>query len=186
MTDTASQTGTELLTVTVGTDDITSMKAQWSNDKLSVLATNTEGAAGGPVHVDYGSGSYDMANVGENRWELINQDVTEHGYIDSVRIWSDGGADVTRPVEEVVATCDVDVNGTYIEVENFTGSVSQGTATFNLIADASVNGGYYLFSNGGVAGSTPSNEIKEYLVNFSQAGTYYVWMRGNQTRTPIN
>ena len=79
-------------------------------------------------------------------------------------------------------TCDVDPNGTYIEAENFTGTISQGSATF---VEESSTGGYngtgYLRSNGGGTDSSPVHEGKQYVLNWPTTGTYNVWIRGYAT-----
>lgn len=84
-----------------------------------------------------------------------------------------------------VATCIIDENGTYIEAEHFSGSYdmpgSPGNADnrFSIVSESTANGGIVLQSGlSGVAGTTPRNEVKEYVVSFPTAGTYRIWMRG--------
>ncbi len=79
-------------------------------------------------------------------------------------------------------SCDVDPEGTYIDAENYTGTIEQGTGTFE---EDDYLSGYigsgYLRSDGGSSGalSCPSvDEGKKYEVNFPEAGTYTVWIRG--------
>ena len=67
--------------------------------------------------------------------------------------------------------CQVDPSGTYIEAENFTGTIVQGTATF-LVESATpgFNGSGYLRSNGGGASGSPIHEGKIYNIDFTGAG----------------
>ena len=75
--------------------------------------------------------------------------------------------------------CIVDPSGTYVEAENFTGTIVQGTAFFTVeSATAGYSGTGYLRSNGGGTDANPVHEGKQYLLHFSTAGTYNVWMRG--------
>ncbi len=77
-------------------------------------------------------------------------------------------------------TCDVDPSGTYIEAENFTGTITQGSAAFSVeTSQNGYSGSGYLLSNGGGTGSCPPvHEGREYKVNFQTPGKYTVWMRG--------
>ncbi len=75
--------------------------------------------------------------------------------------------------------CDVDMNGTYIEAENFSGTISQGSATYS-VENSRVGhlGSGYLKSNGpGNLNCPPTEEGKEYDINFTDAGIYNVWIR---------
>lgn len=75
--------------------------------------------------------------------------------------------------------CDIDAAGTYIEAENFTGTIVQGTATFvEETSVAGYNGAGYLRSNGGNTSNPPTQEGKQYLVTFTTPGVYNVWIRG--------
>ncbi len=78
------------------------------------------------------------------------------------------------------AVCQVDPTGTYIEAENFTGTIVQGTAFFTEeTAQGGHNGSGYLLSNGGGAGATPVHEGKIYNIEFpAPGGGYNVRMRG--------
>ena len=78
---------------------------------------------------------------------------------------------------------DIDPSGTYIDAENFSGTINQGTGTFILeTSQFGYIGNGYLRSSGGESSSCPpSEEGKEYEVNFTSAGTYKVWMRGYAT-----
>ncbi|RJQ49694.1 MAG: alkaline phosphatase [Nitrospiraceae bacterium] len=81
-------------------------------------------------------------------------------------------------------SCNIDPGGTYIDAENFTGTISQGTASFVFESStAGYLGTGYLRSNGAASsGSCPAaEEGKEYLVNFPSAGTYKIWIRGYAT-----
>ncbi len=77
-------------------------------------------------------------------------------------------------------SCEVDQNGTYIDAENYTGTISQGTSTF---IDENNQPGYlgagYLKSIGeGFQGACPPvSEGKEYRINFTAPGQYNVWIR---------
>ena len=74
--------------------------------------------------------------------------------------------------------CQVDPSGTYIEAENFTGTIVQG-ATFAVESTTpGFNGSGYLRSTGGSTTSPPVHEGKIYNIEFTAAGTYNVWMRG--------
>lgn len=75
--------------------------------------------------------------------------------------------------------CVVDSTGTYIEAENFTGTIVQGTATFTVESStAGYNGSGYLRSNGGGTDASPVHEGKQYQMVFDTAGVYNVWIRG--------
>ncbi|WP_321493168.1 PilC/PilY family type IV pilus protein [uncultured Desulfobacter sp.] len=82
------------------------------------------------------------------------------------------------------ASCNIDPNGTYIEAEDYSGSQDlAGSPTVNTrfqeITMTGAKGGKVLKAgSSGYAANTPGNEVKEYEVYFSQAGTYYMWMRG--------
>ena len=74
--------------------------------------------------------------------------------------------------------CQVDPSGTYIEAENFTGTIVQG-ATFAVESTTpGFNGSGYLRSTGGSTSSPPVHEGKIYNIEFTTSGTYNVWMRG--------
>ena len=76
------------------------------------------------------------------------------------------------------SVCQVDPGGTYIEAENFTGTILQG-ATFAVESTTpGFNGSGYLRSTGGSTTSPPVHEGKIYNINFATPGTYNVWMRG--------
>lgn len=93
-----------------------------------------------------------------------------------------GLSNVASETTTAPPVCDIDVNGTYIEAENFVSTISQGTATFiEQTTVGGYNGDGYLFSNGGNTNNPPTEEGKEYYVNFPETGTYYIWMRGYAT-----
>ncbi len=76
----------------------------------------------------------------------------------------------------------VNPNGTYVQAENFTGTIVQGTGT--LVAEtttAGFSGTSYLRSTSGGGDPAPIHEGKQYKLNFPAAGTYNVWMRGYAT-----
>jgi hypothetical protein len=82
--------------------------------------------------------------------------------------------------------CDVDPNGTYIEAENYTGSISQGAAAFvEETSQAGYLGSGYLRSNGMAdSQSCPAtDEGKQYEVDFQTTGTYNIWIKGYATST---
>ncbi len=90
----------------------------------------------------------------------------------------------TLAAEKAEAICSIDPNGTYIEAEHFSGSYNLASPVRNrnrfvIVNNGAANGGRALRSgNGGYAADTPGNEVKEYTVNFTETGTYYIWMRG--------
>ena len=87
--------------------------------------------------------------------------------------------DTTIVAPPAPPVCQVDPSGTYIEAENFTGTIVQGTATFSVeTTTPGFNGSGYLRSNGGGTGGSPANEGKIYNIEFTTSGTYNVWMRG--------
>ncbi len=78
------------------------------------------------------------------------------------------------------SACNVDPEGTYIEAEKYSDTISQGSSDF---VEENVEIGYlgtgYLRSNGaGSSSCPPADEGKEYRVNFTSTGTYKVWIRG--------
>ncbi|RJQ47980.1 MAG: hypothetical protein C4538_04500, partial [Nitrospiraceae bacterium] len=84
-------------------------------------------------------------------------------------------------VRETGGSCEINPAGTYIEAENYTGTITQGTGTF--VKETSIAGYFgasYLRSNGGGAGTVcpPVDQGKSYQVNFQTTGTYNVWIRG--------
>ena len=75
---------------------------------------------------------------------------------------------------------DVDPGGTFIEAENFTGTLVQGAHTLEAeTTTAGFSGSSYLRSTGGAGDSSPLHEGKEYRLDFPSSGTYNVWMRGH-------
>ncbi len=76
--------------------------------------------------------------------------------------------------------CDINPDGTYIDAEDFTGTIAQGAGPLSV---DTAQGGYfgtgYLDSPGtGGSGSCPAvSEGKEYEVNFPEPGIYTVWIR---------
>ncbi len=93
---------------------------------------------------------------------------------------SNGATNVSYTVTEDLRICDIDPSGTFIEAENFTGTIHQGTAFFIPENDQSDSlGTGYLKSNGGSGGlCPPAHEGKEYEVQFTETGTYTAWIRG--------
>ena len=84
---------------------------------------------------------------------------------------------------QAAALCPIDKNGTYIEAEHFSGSYNIGSITvdnrFYEVSETDASGGMVLVSGTGASGGTaPKDEVKEYTVNFPEAGTYRFWMRG--------
>jgi len=77
------------------------------------------------------------------------------------------------------AACDVDPAGTYVEAENSTGTIVQGSGVFAAeTVEAGFLGTGYLLASGGAGGSCPAvDEGREYRMNFPTAGTYNVWIR---------
>jgi len=75
----------------------------------------------------------------------------------------------------------VNPNGTYIEAENYTGTIGGSSRTFDeRTSQSGYLGDSYLQSIGGTYGSCPpssGSEGKEYEVNFTSAGTYNIWIR---------
>jgi len=56
---------------------------------IEVMAANTEGATGGNVvHADYNSNTYDLNNVGGNRWSFSGEDLSD-AYASTIWIYSD-------------------------------------------------------------------------------------------------
>jgi cysteine-rich repeat protein len=93
-------------------------------------------------------------------------------------VTTDNATNVMYTVTGGGSTCDIDSGGTYIEAENFTGTINQGTGTFSVESSQGGQFGSYLRSSSGSTGSCPStHEGKEYEVNFTETGTYNVWMR---------
>ncbi len=91
-----------------------------------------------------------------------------------------------------IGTCDIDHTGTYIDAEQFTAIVNQGaggTSLSEVTQGGELNGSTSLRTGGGSGGncdSIGSREGREYTVNFSQTGTYNVWMRGYATNGSDN
>lgn len=88
---------------------------------------------------------------------------------------------------QAAALCSIDKNGTYIEAEHFSGSYNLDTPptgdnnrfSEEVETDTNFNGEKVLVSGSGNSGrSEPKDEVKEYEVNFPEAGTYRFWMRG--------
>jgi hypothetical protein len=78
-------------------------------------------------------------------------------------------------------TCDVDGTGFYIEAENYVPPLVSGAGPGSFLTQSSLagyNGTAYLASSGGNTTTPPENERADYTVNFTVAGTYYVWQRG--------
>ncbi len=98
-------------------------------------------------------------------------------------------ANALYTVTEYDHSCDMDPDGTYIEAENYTDTVSQGTGSFML--ETSMPGylgtGYMRLA--GASLQTPADcqadpvleAGLEYQVNFPVAGVYNVWVRGYAT-----
>lgn len=86
-------------------------------------------------------------------------------------------------LDKAHAICTIDTNGTYIEAEDFTGAYNEDSTPsfddeFEIVDESGANGGKALVSgNNGVHGNTPVDEVKEYEVNFTSTGTYYIWAR---------
>jgi len=82
------------------------------------------------------------------------------------------------------ASCNIDPQGTYIDAEDYSGSRdlagnANANTRFREITMSGAKGGTVLKAgSSGYAAKTPGNEVKEYTVKFTQAGTYYMWMRG--------
>jgi len=94
---------------------------------------------------------------------------------------SEFGANFTVSGPPGPSVCTVDPAGTYVDAENFTGTILQG-ATFSLLTTIpGFVGSGYLFSNGGGTAEPPVNEGKQYQLEFDTPGTYNVWMRGYAT-----
>ncbi|MBI5665336.1 MAG: alkaline phosphatase, partial [Nitrospirae bacterium] len=80
---------------------------------------------------------------------------------------------------KVTTGCDVDPNGSFINAENFSGTINQGSGYWSI---STSNPGYFgtghLRSDYGSGGSCPAvDQGKEYRVYFPTAGTYYIWLR---------
>ncbi len=110
---------------------------------------------------------------------VLNPDA--QGKVDVTSIVTPSDADnLWYMVKEGSGSCEVLPGGTYIDAENFTGTVEQGTAVF--VEESAVlghKGSGYLRSSGGSGGGCPAvHEGKEYLVKFPGPGTYKVWVRG--------
>ncbi|WDP90960.1 MAG: VWA domain-containing protein [Desulfobacter sp.] len=88
------------------------------------------------------------------------------------------------PWGTAMALCPIIPDGTYIEAENFvsrhdTYAGANNHDRFTIISVTGTNGGKVIAAGkSGGGGVTPYNEILEYPVYFSQAGTYYMWVRG--------
>ncbi len=122
---------------------------------------------------------------------------TDTGYTVEVKIpWSELGFSgppanaqllkIAFKINDKDSGCDVYPAGTYLDAENFTGTISQGSGTFSEESSLSGHlGTGYLLSvggSGGYGGACPAaDEGKEYLLNFpptSTDTTYNVWIRG--------
>ncbi len=91
-----------------------------------------------------------------------------------------GTAEISVTVSEVSASLPaVDPNGTYIEAENFSDSIIQGTAYYTVESSQSgFNGTGYLKAHGASYETPPTGEGKEYRIYFPEAGSYNFWVRG--------
>ncbi len=89
--------------------------------------------------------------------------------------------------DQASAVCTINPSGTYVEAEHSSGSYnidSSVNAGDEFLENnvAGTNGGKVLVSgSNGTAVSSPQKEVKEYDINFSTIGTYYIWMRGRAT-----
>ncbi len=92
--------------------------------------------------------------------------------------------DTTDATLTIAGPCDVDLNGTYIEAENYTAilnSIPNGLTTTSRGGE--LNGSSSLLTNTGGAGNcdlvtSGPREGRQYTVDFPSTGTYNIWMRG--------
>ncbi len=138
-----------------------------------------------------------VANLTTNTFDLIIDGITQASDvafdnnvpIDAIRVYTNALSQsnfATREFDDVLVelvagggSCQVDPSGTYIEAENFTGTIVQGTAFFTVeSSQAGFNGTGYLRSNGGGTDASPVHEGKQYQLDFTTTGIYNVWMRG--------
>ncbi|MCH8221634.1 MAG: LamG domain-containing protein, partial [Proteobacteria bacterium] len=144
-----------------------------TSDRITVLFT-----ADAPTIQDL-TGVNFLSTVDDSGTAIAAQATTEgngDGDAGDLNIWTVTTTDAGPSV------CQVDPTGTYIEAENFTGTIVQGTAFFTVEStQAGFNGSGYLRSNGGGTGGAPVHEGKIYNIEFTTTGVYNVWMRGYAT-----
>ncbi|RJO60409.1 hypothetical protein C4544_05050 [candidate division WS5 bacterium] len=130
-----------------------------------------------------------------------NSDI-DTGYTVEVKIpWTAIGFPSKPPVDTLVrigfllndkdtSFCDVDPAGTYIDSENYTGTITQGDISYSLqtTQDGYLGSGYLISSSSGTETTVcpASNEGKQYTVNFNTTGTYKVWMRNYSPNSDSN
>ncbi len=74
--------------------------------------------------------------------------------------------------------CIVNPNGTYVEAENFTGTIVQGGSYSTSTAQSGYLGSGYLLAGSSTSRDCPSaEEGKEYELDFQTTGIYNVWIR---------
>ena len=143
-----------------------------TSDRITVLFT-----ADAPTIQDL-TGVNFLSTVDDSGTAIAAQATTEgngDGDAGDLNIWTVTTTDAGPSV------CQVDPTGTYIEAENFTGTI-QDTAFFTVEStQAGFNGSGYLRSNGGGTGGAPAHEGKIYNIEFTTTGVYNVWMRGYAT-----
>jgi lysophospholipase L1-like esterase len=98
---------------------------------------------------------------------------------------------ITYTVTESGNLCNVDPNGTYIEAENYTGTITRlsgSTVLTENTSQAGYLGESYLLGSNGTGGNTcpPVSEGRSYAVNFTQTGQYKIWMRGYANNESAN
>ncbi|MEW6429251.1 MAG: Ig-like domain-containing protein [Thermodesulfobacteriota bacterium] len=106
---------------------------------LDVLAANSSGTTGGNVvHADYNGNTYNLTNVGGNRWSFSGTDLA-NVYVNSIRIWSD--QDTTGK------TYPVSNNGPALAWPTIavTGATWDGVSSVNVTATSSWNSQDQLF-----------------------------------------
>ena len=96
--------------------------------------------------------------------------------------------------EQALALCTIDVNGTYIEAEDFTGTYNLDTSPpwrdedkFDVVEESGSNGGWVIVAGDDTnQSSTPDNEVLSYKVNFGAGGDFFFWARGRAVNTSSN
>ncbi|MBI5055578.1 MAG: alkaline phosphatase [Nitrospirae bacterium] len=90
-------------------------------------------------------------------------------------------ANLSFSVRSDNGSCTVNPNGTFIDTENYSGTITQGTGTFTVsTSKAGFYGANALRANqpGPIRANCPAvDQGKEYEVYFSETGTYTVWTR---------